>query len=75
MEEGPQYHVSGVKVDSHIPNVDGAALNRFVKLAPGDVYNASAVELSTEAVTRDVARQGYAFSEVRPHGDRNDCDA
>jgi outer membrane protein insertion porin family len=71
MEEGPQYHVGSVKVDSHIPSVDGQALNHLVKLAPGDVYNASAVELSTEAVTRDVARQGYAFSEVRPHGDRN----
>jgi outer membrane protein insertion porin family len=71
MEEGPQYHVGAVSVDSHIPNVDGQALRRYVKIAPGDVYNASAVELSTEAVTRDVSRQGYAFSEVRPHGDRN----
>jgi outer membrane protein insertion porin family len=73
LEEGPQYHVGAVTVDSHIPNVDGPALSRYVKLAPGDVYNASAVELSTEAVTRDVSRQGYAFSEVRPHGDRNNA--
>jgi outer membrane protein insertion porin family len=73
MEEGPQYHVASVKVDSHIPNVDGQALSRFVKIAPGDVYNASAVEASTEAVTRDVDRQGYAFSEVRPHGDRDNA--
>ena len=29
MDEGPQYHVSGVKVDSHIPNVDGQALDSF----------------------------------------------
>jgi outer membrane protein insertion porin family len=71
MEEGPQYHVGKVSVDSHIPAVDGPALTRFLKLSPGDVYNASAVETSTEAITRDVARQGYAFSEVRPHGDRN----
>jgi outer membrane protein insertion porin family len=71
MDEGPQYHVSTVTVDSHIPSVDGQALAKFVKLAPGDVYNASAVELSTEAVTRDVARQGYAFSQVRPHGERD----
>jgi outer membrane protein insertion porin family len=71
MDEGAQYHVSSVKVDSHIPSVDGDSLAPYVKLAPGDVYNASAVELSTEAVTRDVARRGYAFSEVRPHGDRD----
>ena len=71
MEEGAQYHVSGVTVDSHVPRVDGQALVKFVKLSAGDVYNASAVELSTEAVTREVARQGYAFSQVRPHGERD----
>jgi outer membrane protein insertion porin family len=73
MDEGPQYHVSSVKVDSHIPGVDGDALLRFVKLSPGSVYDATALELSTEAVTRDVARQGYAFSQVRPHGDRDNA--
>ena len=71
MDEGPQYHISGVAVDSKIPGVDGQALAKFVKFSPGDVYNASAVELSTEAVTREVARQGYAFSQVRPHGERD----
>ena len=71
MDEGPQYRVSSIRVDSHIPSVDGPALERFVKLSPGGVYNASALELSTEAVTKDVARQGYAFSDVRPHGERD----
>jgi outer membrane protein insertion porin family len=71
MDEGAQYRVSSIHVDSHIPSVDAQGLQRFVKLSPGDVYNASALELSTEAVTRDVARQGYAFSDVRPHGDRD----
>jgi outer membrane protein insertion porin family len=71
MDEGAQYHVSSIHVDSHIPSVDSQGLQRFVKLSPGDVYNATALELSTEAITRDVARQGYAFSDVRPHGDRD----
>jgi len=73
MDEGPQYHVSSVKVDSHVPSVDGEALTKFVKLSPGDVYDATAVELSTEALTRDVSRQGFAFSQVRPHGDRDNA--
>ncbi|HLH47869.1 MAG TPA: outer membrane protein assembly factor BamA [Roseiarcus sp.] len=73
MDEGPQYRVSSVRVESHIPNVNGDALLKYVKLSPGDVYDATAVELSTEAVTRDVARQGYAFSQVRPHGDRDNA--
>ena len=29
MEEGAQYHVSGVTVDSHIPQVSGPALLQF----------------------------------------------
>jgi outer membrane protein insertion porin family len=71
MEEGPQYHVSSVSVVSNIPKVDGPALTRFVALKPGDVYDASSVDKSVEAITRDVARQGYAFSEARPHGERD----
>ena len=71
MEEGPQYHVSSVSVVSNIPKVDGPALTRFVALRPGDVYDASSVDKSVEAITRDVARQGYAFSEARPHGERD----
>ena len=71
MDEGPQYHVSSVSVVSNIPKVDGPALNRFVALRPGDVYDASSVDKSVEGITRDVARQGYAFSEARPHGERD----
>ena len=71
LEEGPQYHVSAVSVVSNIPKVDGPALTRFVDLRPGDVYDAGAVDRSVEAISRDVARQGYAFSEARPHGERD----
>ena len=73
VDEGAQYHVTSVSVDSHIPSVDGAGLAHFVKLGPGDVYNATAVEESVYAITRDVARQGYAFSEVRPRGVRDNA--
>ena len=73
VSEGTQYHVSGVTVTSHLAKVSGELLERFVLLHAGDVYNASAVEKSVEAMTRELARLGYAFSDVRPHGDRNDA--
>lgn len=73
MEEGEQYHVASIAVDSHIPSVDAEALKKFAKLGAGDVYNATAVEDSVYAMTRDVARQGYAFSEVRPRGTRDNA--
>ena len=58
MDEGPQYHVSSVNVVSNIPKVDGPALAHFVALRPGDVYDASAIDKSVEAITRDVATAG-----------------
>jgi outer membrane protein insertion porin family len=44
LDEGEQYHVSSVSVESHIPKVDGPALQQFVPLRPGDVYDATAVD-------------------------------
>ena len=35
LDEGPQYHVSGVSVDSHIPAVNGPSLLRFSSSARG----------------------------------------
>ena len=71
VDEGPLYRVSSESVTSHLPKVNGADLERFVKLHPGDVYNATAIDKSVEAITRELARLGYAFSEVRPHGERD----
>jgi outer membrane protein insertion porin family len=71
LDEGPQYRVSGVSVDSHIPQVNGSALLPYSHLRAGDVYDASAVDKTVDAMSREVARQGYAFSEVRPHGERD----
>ena len=73
MEEGPLYRISSVSVDSHLPNISNEALQRFLRVAPGSVYNATAIEKTTEALAREVARLGYAFSSVRPHGDRNNA--
>ncbi len=71
LEEGPQYHVSGVSVTSRLPKVSGDDLAHYVTQHAGDVYNATAVDKTVEAMTRELARRGYAFSDVRPHGERD----
>jgi outer membrane protein insertion porin family len=73
VDEGQQYHVSSVNVTSHIPRVESASLNGFVALRAGDVYNAGAVEKTVDTLTREMARQGFAFSDVRPHGERDEA--
>ena len=71
VEEGTQYTVGTVAIDSHIPDLTGDQLTPFVRVSPGDVYNGDLVEKSTEALTREIQRRGFAFSEVRPRGDRD----
>ena len=73
VEEGPQYHVSGVSVTSHVGKVDSQSLEKFVELRAGDVYNASLVDKTVDSITRELARLGYAFADVRPHGQRDEA--
>ena len=73
LDEGPQYHVSSVTWLRTLPRVSGDELCNYVTQHPGDVYNATAVDKSVEAMTRDLARRGYAFSDVRPHGERDNA--
>jgi len=74
VSEGPQYTVSIVDVESHIPDINGETLRPLVRIAPGDVYNGDLVEKSVEALTREAARKGYVFTQARPRGQRNPAD-
>jgi outer membrane protein insertion porin family len=71
IEEGPQFHVGSVDIESHLPDINGADLNDKLRLAPGDIYNGDAVEKTVEALTREAARKGYAFTQARPRGERD----
>src|SRR5262245_39917373 len=71
IDEGSQYRVGTVDVVSNVRAIDPVILRSQVKLSPGAVYNADLVEKSVESMTIQAARQGYAFANVRPRGDRN----
>jgi outer membrane protein insertion porin family len=71
IDEGSQYRVGTVDIVSNVRAIDPAILRNQVKLSPGNVYNADLVERSVERMTIQAARQGYAFANVRPRGDRN----
>lgn len=73
VEEGAAYTVSTVKVDSQIPGVTGDTLLPLVAVGAGDTYDGDQVQKSVEALTREVARRGFAFVEVRPRGDRENA--
>lgn len=71
VEEGQQYRVGSVNVDSRIPEISADAVRGDVATSAGSVYNADAVEKSLQAMTTNVARRGYAFAQVRPVGTRD----
>lgn len=71
VDEGPQYRVGAVDIDSRLRDVDSDTLRRQVRTGTGDVYNAEAVERSLVGITTEVARRGYAFAQVRPSGQRD----
>lgn len=71
VDEGQQYRVSGVTVDSTVPEVQAAELQRLARLSSGDVYNAEAVEKTLTNMTTELGRRGYPFMVVRPRGTRD----
>jgi outer membrane protein insertion porin family len=71
IEEGQQYRIGSVDVQSNVGAITGASLNSVLRSRPGDVYSVDAVEKTVEAMTVEVSKRGYAFAAVRPRGDRD----
>ncbi|HZH52249.1 MAG TPA: outer membrane protein assembly factor BamA [Microvirga sp.] len=71
VDEGPQYRIGNVSVDSRIPEITSESVSGALSTSAGSVYNATAVERSLQDITTNVARRGYAFAQVRPVGTRD----
>jgi len=71
IEEGEQYRVGTVDVQSTIRSLDPSWLRVKLRTYPGDVYNAEAVEKTIEDMTIEASRQGFAFATVRPSATRD----
>ena len=71
VDEGKQYKIGSIDIESKIPEIKPEMLRGRVVLAPGDIYNSDLVEKSIFGITTEVSSRGYAFSQVRPRGDRD----
>jgi outer membrane protein insertion porin family len=72
IDEGPLYRFGVIDVESTLPAVNVDALGGTILTRTGRTYNAERVEKTVEAMTIEVAAQGYAFGRVRPRVDRDD---
>lgn len=71
IDEGAQYRIESVDIESTIPSLGAEALRTYSRVSRGSVYNAEAVEKSIEEMTVQASRMGYPFATVRPRGERN----
>jgi outer membrane protein insertion porin family len=71
LNEGARYRFGQISVDSTIPGVDAAVLQRQVITDEGDVFSSADVDKSTENITLYLAAHGYPFAQARPRLDRN----
>ena len=71
LDEGPQYRVGAVNVESHIQGIDADQLRSAVRTSTGSVYNAELVEKTVQGITGLVGARGYAFGQARPVGTRD----
>lgn len=71
IDEGAQYRVNRIDIQSNVRNLDPEALRPFLRLSAGSIYNGEKLEKSIEEMTIEASRRGFAFVQVRPRGDRN----
>ncbi|MGE0408552.1 MAG: outer membrane protein assembly factor BamA [Amphiplicatus sp.] len=71
LDEGPQYTVADVKVKTSLAKLDENALEKFVSVKPGEIYDGEKVEKAVEAITFATGATGYAFVDVNPRLDRH----
>jgi outer membrane protein insertion porin family len=71
IDEGEQYRVGTVRIQSNVRTLDEKVLRSKLRLSPGQVYNADMVDKTIEGLTIEAAKRGYAFAKVEPHAERN----
>jgi outer membrane protein insertion porin family len=71
VEEGPVYRYAAVDVESNVADVDPAVLRSKIKGTAGEIYSADEIEKTVEAMSIELATNGYAFAQVRPRGSRD----
>jgi outer membrane protein insertion porin family len=66
VDEGERYSIRVVQIESHVAAVNGPELRPVVKLAPGEAFNANAVEDAGRDIIGMLAKRGYPFVSVHP---------
>ena len=70
VEEGQQYRLGRVDIESSVTSIDGAALRQYLRTQPGEIYDAEAVNKTVDAVAVELAKRGKPFAAVVARSER-----
>jgi len=70
IDEGSQYRLGAVGLNSNLKSVDPASLTSALRMQAGDTYDAAAVDKTAEDLSIQLAKNGEPFADVVPHVER-----
>jgi outer membrane protein insertion porin family len=71
IDEGPLYHFGDVHVTSDVSGLPPEKLRQSLVARSGALFDASALDKSTEALAVEMAKLGYPFAHAEPRSTRN----
>jgi outer membrane protein insertion porin family len=74
VEEGELYHFGKIEIESQIRDLDPETLRTLLLTKGGDVYDATQVDKSIEALTYAAGTRGFVFIDISPRVVRNAAD-
>jgi len=66
IEEGPVYKFGKVSLTTELDKLDKKELESLITPKEGEIYDASMIDKTVDALTYRAGAAGYAFAEVRP---------
>lgn len=71
IDEGPQYQIGAVTIDSAINDVDETSLRALIAARPGDVYDGEIADKATDMIANELAKRGRPFVDATLKLDRS----
>ena len=71
VDEGELYRFGDITIDNTLSAVDTDLLRRELAVRTGAKYSAKDIETSLADMTDAIARQGFAFAQVTPRGEKD----
>ena len=71
VEEGPRYKFGTIEAESSLRDLSKEVIANYIRLKPGDWFNAKAVEDVVAGLSEVAGSQGYAFADINPAYDRD----